>query len=92
MKESQGPDVFDSSIDQSPLLIVEDTSSSSDDASCEMNYDASPNQHTPTWQNPYSSTKITSVIFQATLQPNFYAGWQSIIASSLGDHTQSSGP
>ena len=57
-KESLGPDVFDSSIDQSPLLVVEDTTSSSDDASCEMNYDASPNQHTPSWNNPYSSTKI----------------------------------
>jgi hypothetical protein len=59
MKESQGPDVFDSSsIDQSPILIVEDASSTSDDASCEMNYDAPPTQHTPTWHNPYSSTKI----------------------------------
>jgi hypothetical protein len=60
MKESQGPDadVFDSSIDQSPLLIVEDTSSSSEDASSEMNYDASPTQHSPTWHNLYSSTKI----------------------------------
>ena len=63
MNESQGP--FDSSIDQSPLLIPEDTSSSSDD----YDYDAPPTQHTPTymssstqhtpsWHNPYSSTKI----------------------------------
>ena len=58
MKESLGPDVFDSSIDQSPLRVVEDTPSASDDASCEMNYDASPNQHAPSWNNPYSSTKI----------------------------------
>lgn len=63
MNESQGP--FDSSIDQSPLLIPEDTSSSSDD----YDYDAPPTQHAPTymssstqhtpaWHNPYSSTKI----------------------------------
>jgi len=41
---------------------------------------------------PTALPKYTSVISLATLQPNFYAGWQSIIASSLGDHTQSSRP
>ena len=58
MEESHGSDVFDSSIDQSPLLIVEDASSSSNDSSCEMTFDATNPQHIPTWFNPYSSTRI----------------------------------